>query len=45
MHSIELDDSVMDADKIVWLKMCRVQLSEADRMTAYIWLSVKRQTR
>ena len=33
MHSIELDDSVMDADKIVWLKMCRVQLSEADKMT------------
>jgi len=23
----------MDADKIVWLNMCRVQLSETDRMT------------
>ena len=31
--TIEPDDSVMDADKIVWLKMCRAQLSEADRMT------------
>ena len=31
--AIEPDDSVMDADKIVWLKMCHVQLSEADRMT------------
>jgi len=29
--TIEPDNSVMDADEIVWLKMCRVQLSEADR--------------
>ena len=30
--SIVLDDSVME---IIWLKMCRVQLSEANRMTLF----------